>query len=109
MLTTLTENQVVDFEGEPHVVVKDLPRRQLVLKPISEGYEWGDVFEDSNGYKVFIAQFAFGLGNYFSLTTGNRHLEGDQGSKVEVVQTLLRQGYTKVGHLRDLSKPLSIQ
>ncbi|MCU5024497.1 hypothetical protein OB988_18690 [Bacillus cereus] len=109
MLTTLKENQVVTFEGEPHVVVKDLPRRQLVLKPISEEYEWGDVFEDSNGYKVFIAQFAFGVGNYFSITTGNRHLEGIQGSKEEVVQTLLRQGYTKVGHLRDLDKHLSIQ
>ncbi|MEC3021474.1 hypothetical protein P9Z80_30275 [Bacillus cereus] len=109
MLTTLTENQVVDFEGEPHVVVKDLPRRQLVLKPISEEYGWGDIFESRHGDKVFIAQFAYGLGNYFSLTTGNRHREGDQGSKVEVVQTLLRKGYTKVGHLRDLGKPLSIQ
>lgn len=104
MLTTLSENQIVDFEGEPHVVVKDLPRRQLVLKPFHQEYVWGDIFKNSCGDKVFIAQFGFGVGNYFSFASGNRFNEDRQGSKEEVVQTLLREGYKKIGNLRELIK-----
>ncbi|MEZ2327347.1 hypothetical protein R1C46_26485 [Bacillus tropicus] len=102
MTIKLEENQIVEFDGEKHVVIKDEARQVLFLKPFHENYQWGDIFEDSCGEKAFIAQFDFGVGNYFNLYSGNRYLATHQGSKEEVVKHLLNRGFKKIGNLREL-------
>ncbi|MFA2603654.1 hypothetical protein ABR763_01145 [Bacillus cereus] len=101
MTIKLEENQIVELNGEKHVVVEDKARRVIILKPFYEAYQWGDVFEDSCGDKAFIAQFAHGVGNYFNLNSGNRYLDTHQGSKEEVVEHLLRRGFKKIGNFRE--------
>ncbi|WP_144651049.1 hypothetical protein [Bacillus cereus] len=102
MTIKLEKNQIVELDGEKHVVTLDKARQVTFLKPFHESYQWGDVFEDSYGDRAFIAQFDFGVGNYFNLNSGNRYLGTHQGSKEEVVEHLLNRGFKKIGTLREM-------